>query len=124
VVVCRELTKLHEEFVRGTLGQVRDHFQEHPAKGEITLVLEGAPEIRAGGEADEVAARALAAALLEEGITPSRAARDLARRLNLPRNLAYRVVQEVSSGRSAEGADGATPDRPVEDSSAGPPGDP
>jgi 16S rRNA (cytidine1402-2'-O)-methyltransferase len=40
--VCRELTKLHEEVQRGTLRELSAHFAEHPARGEISLVVEGA----------------------------------------------------------------------------------
>lgn len=42
VVVCRELTKLHEEVVRGTAGEVAERFAEG-ARGEICLVVAGAP---------------------------------------------------------------------------------
>lgn len=41
--VCRELTKLHEETVRGTLGDLRERFADG-ARGELVLVVEGAPE--------------------------------------------------------------------------------
>lgn len=39
--VCRELSKLYEENIRGTLQEVTDHFLEKGVKGEIVLVLEG-----------------------------------------------------------------------------------
>ena len=42
VAVCRELTKKHEEAVRGTLAQVREHFEQNEPKGEFVLVIEGA----------------------------------------------------------------------------------
>ena len=42
-VVCRELTKIHEEFARGTLSSLAQRFHERP-KGEITLLVEGAAE--------------------------------------------------------------------------------
>ncbi|APB33519.1 Putative methyltransferase [Gloeomargarita lithophora Alchichica-D10] len=42
-VVARELTKLHEEFWRGTLGTAQAHFHAQPPKGEITLLVNGAP---------------------------------------------------------------------------------
>ncbi|MGH9475615.1 MAG: 16S rRNA (cytidine(1402)-2'-O)-methyltransferase [Terriglobales bacterium] len=42
LVAARELTKLHEEFVRGTVASARQHFAEHPPRGEFTLVA-GAP---------------------------------------------------------------------------------
>jgi len=41
--VSRELTKLHEETVRGTLDEIRTHFEKHPPKGEIVIVLSGRP---------------------------------------------------------------------------------
>jgi len=44
VSVCREISKVHEESVRGTLGEVIAHFQEHEPKGEIVIVLAGKPE--------------------------------------------------------------------------------
>ncbi|MFN3821212.1 MAG: 16S rRNA (cytidine(1402)-2'-O)-methyltransferase [bacterium] len=39
--VLRELTKLHEEVRRGTLGELRDYFACHPPRGEFVLVIEG-----------------------------------------------------------------------------------
>ena len=43
-VVCRELTKLHEEYLRGTLAELRDYLAEHTLKGECCLLVEGADE--------------------------------------------------------------------------------
>ena len=42
VVVCRELSKLHEEIIRGTVDEVAEHFNTKAPKGEIVVVLEGA----------------------------------------------------------------------------------
>ena len=41
VSVCREISKIHEESVRGTLVEVIAHFKEHEPKGEIVIVLAG-----------------------------------------------------------------------------------
>jgi 16S rRNA (cytidine1402-2'-O)-methyltransferase len=41
VSVCREISKIHEESVRGTLAEVIEHFTETEPKGEIVIVLEG-----------------------------------------------------------------------------------
>ena len=41
VSVCREISKVHEESVRGSLAEVIAHFQEHEPKGEIVIVLAG-----------------------------------------------------------------------------------
>ncbi|KAG6388454.1 hypothetical protein SASPL_149880 [Salvia splendens] len=40
-VIAREMTKLHEEFWRGTLGEANEAFSTHQPKGEITLMIEG-----------------------------------------------------------------------------------
>lgn len=42
VSVCREISKVHEESVRGTLDEVLAHFKSHEPKGEIVVVLAGA----------------------------------------------------------------------------------
>ena len=42
VAVCREISKIHEECVRGTLAEVHAHFKTHEPKGEIVIVLGGA----------------------------------------------------------------------------------
>ena len=44
ISLCRELTKLHEEVVRTTLGEAAARYRETPPKGEFVLVLRGAPE--------------------------------------------------------------------------------
>src|SRR5258705_381355 len=52
VVVARELTKLHEEFLRGTAAEIRAELAARPAvKGEITLLI-GKPEDRAAAADD------------------------------------------------------------------------
>jgi 16S rRNA (cytidine1402-2'-O)-methyltransferase len=94
--VARELTKVHEEILRGTLGELAARFAGEAPRGEVTVVVEAAPEEDDTAGADDAAARALAQALLEEGMAPSRVAREVAKRLKLPRNLAYRAVQELA----------------------------
>jgi 16S rRNA (cytidine1402-2'-O)-methyltransferase len=42
VVVARELTKVHEEFRRGTAAELAAHYAEHPPKGEVTIVISAA----------------------------------------------------------------------------------
>ncbi|NLW43657.1 MAG: 16S rRNA (cytidine(1402)-2'-O)-methyltransferase [Syntrophomonadaceae bacterium] len=41
VAVARELTKIHEEVKRGLISEVISHYEEHPPRGEITVVVEG-----------------------------------------------------------------------------------
>lgn len=94
--VGREMTKLHEEVRRGTLGDLARYYQEHPPKGEVTVVVAPGEPTAAAEAVDEAAARILARALLDEGMRPSQAAREVARRLGVPRNAAYAVVQALS----------------------------
>ena len=94
VVVARELTKVHEEFRRGTVREVGAYYDEHPlVRGEVVVLLEGS----ADAPAERETAEALARALLEEGLSASTAARELARRLQLRRNQAYQIVQAVGA---------------------------
>ena len=96
VAVARELTKVHEEFQRGSLAQVASHYRDHPPKGEVTVVV--APEAPGVSRADRAsrldAARELALELATEGMKPSAAAKEIASRLDLSRNDAYRIVHD------------------------------
>ncbi len=90
VVVARELTKLHETWVRGTLAEAVAYYADGAApKGEVVVVLGGAaPE--AAPSPDAVAA--LARRLLAEGRRPSAVAREVAQRTGLSRNDAYAIT--------------------------------
>ena len=95
VAVARELTKIHEEIVRGTLSEVAAYYRERPPKGEVTLVV--GPAERDAAQADrEGDARDLVRRLIEGGMKPSAAARVVAERLGLARNEAYRIVHELA----------------------------
>ncbi len=101
VAVGRELTKLHEEVIRGTLTEASAYYRERPPKGEVTLVVApaGPTRSRRGREGE---ARGLATELLEGGMKPSEAAKEVAARLDLARNDAYRIVQAVEGKTTRE----------------------
>jgi 16S rRNA (cytidine1402-2'-O)-methyltransferase len=92
--VARELTKLHEEVRRGTVGSLAKYYGEHPPRGEVTVVIGGAPRggapAPAAPEAGE--AEALAAALRADGRAPSAIAKELAQRFGISRHDAYRLL--------------------------------
>lgn len=92
LVVCRELTKLHEQILRGNIGDVAKHFQRVDPQGEFTLVIAGAMERERWGE-DEVRTAALQG--LHGGRRPSEIARDLARESGWLRREIYKLIQEV-----------------------------
>jgi len=89
--VARELTKLHEELARGTLDALAARFAAG-ARGEVTLVVEGAPARAVAADSDlvDAAIRARAAA----GGSASDIARDVARATGAPRSAVYRRVLE------------------------------
>ena len=44
VAVCREISKVHEEVVRGSIAKALTHFQEHEPRGEFVIIVGGKPE--------------------------------------------------------------------------------
>ena len=88
ISLCRELTKLHEEVVRTTLGGAIEKYTETPPKGEFVLVLAGAPKtIKEEASATDAAARV--AQLMEEGLSRKDAVKQTAKELDLPKNVVY-----------------------------------
>ena len=99
IAVCRELTKLHEEVVRGPLPQVRDVFaareQEGAGiKGEIVLVIDGpsAAEDAAAEQDAEATARERAVELKAAGARNKEIARAIAEEFGIARNAAYDIA--------------------------------
>ena len=86
VAVVRELTKLHEQVWRGTLGAARDHFAAHEARGEVVVVVGGAPAPRGASDDDVVA---VLTPMLAGGATVRDAADQVADSLGLPRRRVY-----------------------------------
>ena len=95
VAVARELTKVHEEVVRGTLTEAAGYYRERPPKGEVTVVVAPAAVEASDDRRREEDARALASELFEGGLKASEVAREVAGRLGLARNEAYRIVHVV-----------------------------
>lgn len=96
LAVCRELTKLHEEVFRGTAAAALEHFDS--PRGEIVLVLAGAPavdETATPGEVSEQAVRGYLAELRSTGMRGREAAADTAARFGIPRNRAYELWLET-----------------------------
>ena len=84
-----ELTKLHQEVVRGPLEDVLHGLEQRDLKGEVVLVIEGA-ETRPSATVDEAAARA--AELVRAGATKREAARRVARATGLRSGEIYRAL--------------------------------
>jgi 16S rRNA (cytidine1402-2'-O)-methyltransferase len=97
VAVARELTKLHEEIFRGTLSEAAAHFKKHPPRGEITLVVNGAP--KTAQQWDEAQLREVVEDGLARDQSPSSLARDVSARSGWKRREVYRIVTEMAESR-------------------------
>ena len=93
IVLARELTKLHEEFWRGTVGEAVIYYQNNQPKGEFTLVITGAePELPVLSE-DTI--KQELQELFAQGISRSQASRQLAQKINLSRRTIYQIALKI-----------------------------
>ena len=94
ISLCRELTKLHEEVRRTTLGEAAAWYQENPPRGEFVLVVEGAAQGAAETPTLEQALEQVER-LRQEGLSLKDAARQVAKATGLPKNELYgRAVEQ------------------------------
>ncbi|MGM0142299.1 MULTISPECIES: 16S rRNA (cytidine(1402)-2'-O)-methyltransferase [unclassified Enterococcus] len=93
-VICRELTKIHEEYLRGTFSELIDYLEQQPIKGECCLLVEGSSEIHEivyeGSYAEQVAA------LMEEAEMSSKEAiKEVAKRNQVKKQLVYQAYHQI-----------------------------
>ena len=96
ISLCRELTKLHEEVVRTTLGQAIDKYNETPPKGEFVLVVAGAPAMEEEVPTAEDAG-SYVAKLMEKGMSRKDAIKQTVLDLKLPKNVVYEAALKLDS---------------------------
>lgn len=97
VAICRELTKVHEEVIRGTAADLAGRLTA-PLKGEVAVVV--APPRRAEGLDEDALAGAIAP-MIEAGMSPARAADVVAALGAAPRNAAYRAALAAAAATRA-----------------------
>ena len=90
--IAREITKLHEECVTGTLTELASRYREAIPKGEIVIVV--GPPVEAEAATDDQVDRLLEQAMAR--LSPSRAAAEVAEQLSIPRKRAYARALEIS----------------------------
>ncbi|HET9720789.1 MAG TPA: 16S rRNA (cytidine(1402)-2'-O)-methyltransferase [Solirubrobacteraceae bacterium] len=93
VAVCRELTKLHEEVVRGTATELAARFSDTPARGEVVLVVGPAP---AAGTQDIAPGVQAVRRLVEAGARPRVAATVVGELTGTGANALYRALMNES----------------------------
>ena len=94
ISLCRELTKLHEEVVRTTLGEAVAKYTENAPKGEFVLIVAGAePEIEEVPTEDDAAG--YLKRLIESGLSRKDAIKQTAKDLGLPKNVVYDLALNI-----------------------------
>ena len=94
ISLCRDLTKLHEEVVRTTLGGAIELYTQQPPKGEFVLVVAGAqPPEKETFTATDAAQRVKQ--LMEEGLSRKDAVKQAAKELDLPKNAVYEAALNI-----------------------------
>ena len=95
VALCRELTKLHEETVRTTLGEAAAYYQENTPKGEYVLVVAGSPPRETAAVTLEEGTEQVLR-LVAQGIRLKDAAREVSAHTGLSKNELYAAALERS----------------------------
>jgi len=99
VVVAREMTKLHEEFIRGRVSKViRELERRETVKGEITLLVAGSGKKRA--EMSEEVVNAISEVLEKGDMSHSDIAKFISEKYDMPKNRIYRIVMDIKHSRS------------------------
>jgi 16S rRNA (cytidine1402-2'-O)-methyltransferase len=91
LAVARELTKLHEEILRGTTSAAIEHFRQQPARGELTLVV--GSKLAGAEKWDQAAVRRALEKALADGLPLAQAAAQTAKASGWPRRQVYALAR-------------------------------
>ncbi len=91
ITLCRELTKIHEEFIRLTVGEAIEKYKENPPKGEFVLVLEGAAKVDADYSAISISEHFNM--YIEEGLSEKDAMKAVARDRGIKKSDIYAKIK-------------------------------
>ncbi|MEA5504914.1 16S rRNA (cytidine(1402)-2'-O)-methyltransferase [Halotia wernerae UHCC 0503] len=93
IVLARELTKLYEEFWRGTIAEAIAHYSQRDPQGEYTLLVAGTPPSQP--QLTEAQLKAELQQIMSQGISRSQASRQLAKLTSLPRRQLYQLALSI-----------------------------
>lgn len=95
-VLCRELTKKYEQYMRGTLSQLKDELAVQGARGEFVILVAGAePETMAAADGS-VDYASLVQEMMDQGVDKKEAVRMVARRCGVPKRSVYQAALTLS----------------------------
>ncbi len=99
IAVCREMTKVHEEIVRGRMDEILAALTEKPARGELTIVIEGARGDLAPAEPEEPVEERLRRMIVSDGMSVKEASSRLARETGRSRRELYALGVSLAQSR-------------------------
>lgn len=94
IALCRELTKIHEEVLRGTISEMIEYYKEKSPKGEYVLIIEGASEEETTEEITLEKACEMAEKLISDGKKASDACKEIAKLTGFAKSEIYNIVSK------------------------------
>lgn len=95
-VICRELTKRYEQYMRGSLQQVKEELAAQGVRGEFVILVAGAAAAEENSPASDGDYASLVRELMEQGIDKKEAVRMVAKRCGVPKRSVYQAVIALS----------------------------
>ncbi len=94
IALCRELTKIHEEVLRGTISEMIEYYKEKSPKGEYVLIIEGAKEEEQQEEITLEKACEMAQNLIDNGKKASDACKEIAKLTGFAKSEIYNIISK------------------------------
>ena len=99
IAVCRELTKLHEDIYRGTIGEAYNWFLENKPRGEFVLVISGKSESEKKKKKEQelsgITVEQHLINLINEGIDKKEAIKIVAKEREMPKKEVYKIAIDL-----------------------------
>ncbi|MFV0558074.1 MAG: 16S rRNA (cytidine(1402)-2'-O)-methyltransferase [Enterococcus sp.] len=96
-VICRELTKIHEEYLRGTFTELQAYLAENAIKGECCLLVAGNDGKAAVVQTDLGTMKEQVELLITEGLTPNQAIKEVAKRQQVKKQVVYKEYHGINA---------------------------
>ena len=94
IALCRELTKIHEEVLRGTISEMIEYYKDKSPKGEYVLIIEGAKEEEQQEEITLEKACEMAQNLIDNGRKASDACKEIAKLTGFAKSEIYNIISK------------------------------
>lgn len=91
-VLCRELTKKYEQYLRGTLSSIRQELKDQGSRGEFVILVAGASPLLEEDAQGDVDYASLVQELMDQGVDKKEAIRTVARRCGVPKRSVYQAA--------------------------------